>query len=206
MAVRRDGRPEPETETTVRSADWDGRDLAGERHDRVEFVDVDMTEVRTRGAAFSDCVFRGVRFNASEHTSTAFTNCVFTRCAFFDATFTGCKLVGSFFDACTYGLLKVSGGDWSFTGLPGADLGGASFEELRMREADLTGARLGGATVHDVDLSGAWLHRADLTGCDLRGSDLSALDPRTVELKDAVIDPIQAVVIATALGLEVRSG
>jgi hypothetical protein len=32
------------------------------------------------------------------------------------------------------------------------------------------------------------------------------LDPRTVELKDAVIDPIQAVVIATALGLEVRSG
>jgi uncharacterized protein YjbI with pentapeptide repeats len=57
-----------------------------------------------------------------------------------------------------------------------------------------------------VDLSGAWLHRADLTGCDLRGSDLSALDPRTVELKDAVIDPVQAVVIATALGLEVRSG
>jgi uncharacterized protein YjbI with pentapeptide repeats len=74
-----------------------------------------------------------------------------------------------------------------------------------MREADLTGTRFEGATLHRVDLSGAWLHRATLTGCDLRGSDLSALDPRTVELKDAIIDPVQAMVIATALGLQVRS-
>ena len=46
-----------------------------------------------------------------------------------------------------------------------------------MREADLTGANLSGASLRDVDLSGAQLHRATLTGCDLRGSDLSALAP-----------------------------
>jgi uncharacterized protein YjbI with pentapeptide repeats len=204
MADRKHGAPAPATETTVRSEDWDGRDLAGEHHDRVEFVDVDLTEAISQGSAFSDCTFRGVRFNASEHTNTAFTNCTFKRCSFFDATFTGCKLVGSTFDSCSYGLFKVSGGDWSFVGLPRADLSGAAFTDVRMREADLTGTRFGGATLHRVDLSGASLHRADLTGCDLRGSDLSALDPLTVELKNAVIDPGQAILIATALGLEVR--
>ncbi len=204
MAERGRGRTAPATDTTIRSEDWDGRDLDGESHERVEFVDVDMTEAVTRRSVFSECVFRGVRFNASEHVSTAFTNCVFTRCGFFDATFTGCKLVGSVFDSCTWDLLKVSGGDWSFTGLARAGLNGAAFDDVRMREADLTGARLDGAVLHRVDLSGAWLQRADLTGCDLRGSDLSALDPLTVELKDAVIDTGQAITVATALGLLVR--
>nr|BFE87695.1 hypothetical protein GCM10020093_102960 [Planobispora longispora] len=109
------------------------------------------------------------------------------------------------FDDCTFDLLKVDGGDWSFVGLPGAVLRGASFTGARMREADLTGARCEGATLREVDLSGAWLHRADLSRCDLRGSDLSSLDPLTTAIKDAVIDLRQAVTIATALGLQVRS-
>ncbi|MFA1541619.1 hypothetical protein [Actinomadura monticuli] len=35
-------------------------------------------------------------------------------------------------------------------------------------------------------------------------SDLSALDPSAATLRRAVIDPYQAVVLATALGLDVR--
>ncbi len=54
--------------------------------------------------------------------NAAFVNNTFTRCSFFDATFTGYRLVGSMFDGCTFGLLEVDGEDWSFTGLPGADL------------------------------------------------------------------------------------
>ncbi|MBF8185114.1 pentapeptide repeat-containing protein [Nonomuraea sp. K274] len=89
-------------------------------------------------------------------------------------------------------------------GLPGADLRGSAFHGTRLREADLTGARLEGAELRRADLSGAWLHGADLTKCDLRGSDLSTLDPHTVTLKDAIIDPFQATVVAAALGLIVR--
>src|SRR5258708_1932655 len=195
--------PGPETHTTIRSEDWDGSDLSDQRYDNVAFIDIDMTELQSEGTVFSECTFRGVRFNASAHTGSAFLNCTFVRCAFFDATFTGCKLVGSMFDGCTFGLLKATGGDWSFAGLPGADLRGTAFEDVRMREADLTGARCEGATFRQVDLSGGWFHGADLSRADLRGSDLSSLDPLTVQLKGAVIDPYQAVVIATALGLQV---
>ena len=117
MAEPVHGRPAAPTETTLSSANWDSRDLTGENHANVLFVDVDMTEAGGVGAAFTDCTFRGVRFNASSHTDAAFLNCTFVRCGFFDAEFSGCKLVGSQFDSCTYDLLKVDGGDWSFTGL-----------------------------------------------------------------------------------------
>jgi fluoroquinolone resistance protein len=204
MADRKHGEATPQTTSTIRAEDWPGHDLDGETYQQVEFVDVDMMELTSNRAVFTECTFRGVRLNVSAHTSTAFLNCTFARCTFFNATFTGCKLTGSMFDRCSYGPLTVAGGDWSFVGLPGADLSSASFTDVRMREADLTGAQCQGATLRRVDLSGAWLHRADLSGADLRGSDLTGLDPLTTGLRGAIIDPYQSVVIVTSLGLEVR--
>lgn len=204
MADRKHGHPPPPTPTEVRHEDWDRRDVSGQQHTRVAFLDVDMTEVTNAGAVFDECTFRDVQFNASTHTDAAFTNCTSTNCSFFDATFTRCKLVGSMFSRCSYGVIKVTGGDWSFVGLPGAKLSCASFENLRMREADLTGAVFEGAKLLGVDLSGAWLHSAKMSRCDLRGSDLSTLDPLTTEINRAVIDVDQAVVLAGALGLDVR--
>lgn len=205
VADRKHGIQPPPTNTTVRSEDWYGQDVSGQTHTRVAFVDVDLTEATNQGATFAECTFRGVRFNVSRHADAAFLNCTFTRCVFFDATFTNCKLVGSMFDRCTHGLMKVTGGDWSFVGLPGADLRTASFSNVRMREADLTGARCQGATIRRVDLTGAWLHMANLSRCDLRGSDLSSVDPLSVELNGALISADQACVIAANLGLDVRT-
>lgn len=204
MADRKHGLLPPPTESEVHHEDWDRRDLTGQQHTRVAFLDVDMTEVSGSGAVFDECTFRDVTLNAATLTDSAFTNCTFTRCSFFDATFTRCKMMGTMFDRCSYGVLKVFGGDWSFVGFPGADLRGASFRDCRLREADLTGARFEGASLTGADLSGAWLHAANLSGCDLRGSDLSTLDPLATEVKRAVIDVDQAVVLAGALGLDVR--
>ena len=202
VADRRQGRVAPATDSVVR--DWDDADPSGQTYRRVLFVDCDLTEVVNQGGVFEECIFRGVRFNASTHTDAAFVNCTFARSSFFDTTFTRCKVMGSMFDSCSYALLKVDGGDWSFVGLPGADLRGAQLTRVKLREADLTGLRAAGATLRDVDLSGAWLHSADLSGCDLRGSDLSTVDPLTVNLKNAIVDLTQAMVITTSLGLDVR--
>lgn len=197
--------PDRATDSEVRHEDWGGRQVRGETFTRVAFVEADLSEVVTEGALFDACTFQGVRFNVSEHVSSAFLNCAFARCSFFDATFTGCKLVGSTFDACSLDLLTVEGGDWSFVGMPAADLGNARFTGTRMREADLTGVRAVNGSLRGLDLSGASLARADLTGCDLRGSDLSAVDPGAVQLRGAVITGDQAVVLAFGLGLDVRA-
>jgi hypothetical protein len=61
-----------------------------------------------------------------------------------------------------------------------------------------------GAILRHLDLSAAELHQADLSGADLRGSHLSAVDPRAVGPAGAQVDVTQAVVLVTALGLNVR--
>jgi uncharacterized protein YjbI with pentapeptide repeats len=205
VAERRYGTPAPETRSTVSGADWSGEDISGQTHTAVLFVDLDLTEAENDGAVFNDCTFRRARFNLSVHANAAFVNCTFSNCNFFDARFTDCKLVGSMFDRCTFDVTKVVGGNWSLVGLPGADLRRATFSGVRMREADLTGVRCEGSSLRDVDLSGASLHGAKLTECDLRGSDLSALVPDEVELRGAIVTLDQAVVIAEALGLDVRA-
>lgn len=188
--------------TEVARDDWGGREVRGEAFTDTAFVECDLSEVTTEGAVFDRCTFRGTRFNVSSHTATAFVNCLFERCSFFDSAFTGCKLVGSRFVACSFDLLKVEGGDWSFTTLARADLSSAAFTGVRMREADLRGARA--TCLRDVDLSAAQLEEADLSGCDLRGADLTSLVPSTVRLAGAVITAEQAVLLAIAQGLEVR--
>ncbi|MBH1934779.1 pentapeptide repeat-containing protein [Streptomyces sp. AV19] len=189
----------------IRDEDWHGRRLTpDDRHERHTFLDTDWTEVENEGAVFEECDFAGVRFNASRHTGAAFVNCTFRDCTFFDTKFTDCKFAGSRFQGAAFTLLEVSGGDWSFTDLAGADLRGAVFDRVRMREADLTAARLEGATLTRTDLSSAALHNSRLTGADLRGSDIGSLDPRTVDLSDALVDLTQAAAIVAALGLKVE--
>ena len=43
MADRKHGVAAPPTETTIRSRDWEFRDLEREAFHRVQFVDVDLT-------------------------------------------------------------------------------------------------------------------------------------------------------------------
>ena len=141
MADRLLGTPRPPTTATFDVAAWDGAPFSGTRHEAVLFDAIDLSELTVRGASFADCTFREVRFNASKLTDTAFTNCTFVHCSFFDVSFTTCKLVGSVFDRCDHKLMAVEGGDWSLVGLPGADLTEAWFSKVRMREADVSGAR-----------------------------------------------------------------
>ena len=206
MADRRGGAAAPKPDVTQSSVDWSDEDISEQTHTRVLFVDLDLTEARNAGAVFTECTFKRAKFNASEHVGAAFLNCTFVNCNFFDAKFTECKMVGSMFDRCTFEITQITGGNWSLVGLPGADLRSATLVGVRMREADLTGARCEESTFHDVDLAGALLHKANFAGCDLRGSDVSAFDPETTGIRGALVTIEQAVVIAEALGLDIRPG
>ena len=204
MPDRAFGQPTAPTTSTIRADGWDpDASIDGRAFDAVLFTGLDLSEGIERGARFTDCTFRTVRLHASTHRDAAFLNCTFIDCSFFDVSFIGCKLVGTMFDRCRFGPTTVEGGDWSLVGLPGADLRQVTFRALRMREADLTGARLDETVLRDVDLAGAWLHEASFQGTDLRGSDLTSLDPIHAEIGGAQIDVEQALVIATTLGLRI---
>lgn len=205
MAERVSLAPRPPTTSTIANANWDGAKLDREQHSDVLFTDLDMTEARNAGSVFNRCTFRRARFNSSTHADAAFLNCTFIGAKFFDARFMRCKLVGSLFEACSFEIMQVKDGDWSFADLAGAALGSAQFDSVRLREADLTRAFCKGSVLRNCDLSGAGMQGADLTECDLRGSDVSTVDPREVTLTGAIVDIKQTVAIAQALGLDVRS-
>jgi uncharacterized protein YjbI with pentapeptide repeats len=206
MVDRRHGWQAAATTSTISGEDLYGEDFTGRSVDHVLYIDVDLTEsTAAGGASFDECSFRNVKFNAAVFEGAAFTNCAFTNCNFFTATITDCKMVGSMFDRCTFDRLSVVGGDWSFVGLPGAALGKATFSDVRMREADLSGVQGNGMTLRRCDLSGAVFDKASLENAELRGSDLSGIEPGTVNLRGAIIDFNQAILIATAYGLDVRA-
>lgn len=204
MAERKYGAAAPKTTETITSLDWYGQVLSNQKYERALFVDLDLSEAQSRGAVFNECTFRRARFNGSTHQSSAYINCTFISCNFFDSKFIDSKFVGSMFNDCQFHHMRVADSDWAFVGLPGADLEKASFLRTRLREADLTGARCHGSSVRESDLSGAWLHSADFTKCDLRGSDLSALDPKETQIKEAIINLDQTLMIAENLGFDVR--
>lgn len=183
---------------------WDGADLSGRTFQRVTFLDVDLTEASGSGVTFEHCTFRDCDLNAARFTDSAFVNCTFVRSSLFGARLEGCKLVGTAFDRCRFGAFEAVGGSWRFVRLPAADLRKTTFRRVDLREADLSAARFGGATLHHLDLVGAELHQTDFTGADLRGSDLSTFDLRDAVVRKAVVDLDQAVALVRSLGIDVR--
>lgn len=184
---------------------WDGQDISGQQHTRVEFADIDLTEAKNNGTVFTECVFQRCRFNVSEHRDAAFVNCTFKSCSFFDTKFVECKFVGSIFERCTYDLMQITGGNWSHVSMPKADLGKAVLRGVRLREADFDGVRAVEGSIRDCDLSAASLLGTNFAGCDLRGSDLGALKFEDSDLRDAIITAEQATMLAVAMGLDVRA-
>jgi len=135
------GHAPPATASTLANEDWYAKTVVGDTFTRVLFTDLELTEATLQGVVFTECTFRRAQFNCSTHRDTAFVNCTFANCSFFETTFTDCKLMGSTFDRSTFDLMRASGGNWSHVGLARADLRKASFDAVRLREADLTGAR-----------------------------------------------------------------
>jgi uncharacterized protein YjbI with pentapeptide repeats len=80
----------------------------------------------------------------------------------------------------------------------------ARFENCDLREAVFTEADLGNVVFQRCDLTHADLRGSKLTGADLRGSIISGMQVGAPELKGAIIDPTQAVQVASLLGLSVK--
>lgn len=185
--------------------DWYGEELADRVFRECAFVEMDLTEVSTRGARFESCTFDRVRLNASIHVQTAFTACTFVGCSLFDASFEGCRMDGTSFERCTLTPLTVSGGSWWGVALVRAKLGDLALRNLRLAEADLTGADLRGADLRGADLTGAVLRGTLLDRADLRDAALVGADLTDVRVRGARLDLAGALALAESLGAVVET-
>jgi uncharacterized protein YjbI with pentapeptide repeats len=80
----------------------------------------------------------------------------------------------------------------------------ARFERCSLREASFAGANLSGVVFAGCDLTRADLRNTKLAGADFRGSTLDGLQVGIKDLQGAIIDPTQAVHLASLLGMTVQ--
>jgi uncharacterized protein YjbI with pentapeptide repeats len=132
-----------------------------------------------------------------------FARCTFRRTSFFAAALLGCKLVGSGFSSCTLTPMQVEGGDWSFVSLEGSDLTGVDLSGVRLDEADLSGANLTRATFRGARMSRSVLAGATLDETDLAGAALDGVDLRGLDWRRTKLDPVQLLLLAEQLGIDV---
>ncbi|HEX6287839.1 MAG TPA: pentapeptide repeat-containing protein [Herpetosiphonaceae bacterium] len=78
------------------------------------------------------------------------------------------------------------------------------FERCNLHATSFHGADLSGVVFKDCDLSQADLQGAKLVGADLRGSTVDGLKVGVKEMQGAIIDPTQAALVASLLGITVR--
>ncbi|HEV8532923.1 MAG TPA: pentapeptide repeat-containing protein [Methylomirabilota bacterium] len=80
-----------------------------------------------------------------------------------------------------------------------AEFNSCNFEDANFLGADLQGCIFRGCNLHNADMRGAKLREADLRGSVIEGLRLNPAD-----IHGAVVDPSQAMILATLLGIRIR--
>ncbi|MEO1028306.1 MAG: pentapeptide repeat-containing protein [Pseudomonadota bacterium] len=132
---------------------------------RINLREVSFLEVDFSNADLSGADLRGARLGSSFFEQPAnFKGALLT-----DALLTNTKVDGANFSGANLAGVKIKDGSWSKIIAQGTDFSGAQFGILFAREADLRGANLKGASMHDVNLFKARFEGADLRGVTLSG-------------------------------------
>lgn len=116
----------------------------------------------------------------------------------------GCRLVGANWEHATVEDVVFKDCNLEYGLFWEASFKAVRFEHCALREASFAGTNLAGVVFANCDLVRADLRNTKLVGADFRGSKLDGLQVGIKELQGAIIDPSQAVQLATLLGLSVR--
>jgi uncharacterized protein YjbI with pentapeptide repeats len=166
---------------------------------------------------YTEQVFKELRLEQAELTSSEFYDCTFAHCSFTESVLRRCRFVNCAFQACDLSLVKwpdswfsgsrfeaskLIGVNWTKAHWPAARLG----EPLRFSKCvishstfiglTLRGIHITDCVAHDVDFRETDLSQADFSGTDLSESLFSRTNLTEADLSRACnyhIDPSQNV-------------
>jgi uncharacterized protein YjbI with pentapeptide repeats len=181
---------EPTEAYDVSPANLQGAALAGKDLPDVkcgDFTRADLTGARLHGS-YQRADFREANLTGADLEMGDLSHADLRGASLPGANLKGVQLRGARLEGLELSGLDLEGAtlaDASAEGivLAGANLAEASARRVKLRRADLSGARLAGAFLDDADLEGANLRGADLSGARLARANLSAAD-----LTDARLD------------------
>lgn len=97
--------------------------------------------------------------------------------------------------------LTANHSDFSFSDFSEADLSYSNFSNCNFENVILVAANLQCAALTDCNLLDIEWHDAVLRELDLRGAMFNTINPKTLDLKDVVISPVQFEMLSEHLGL-----
>lgn len=186
------------------------------RYSELSFGKLDFRAQCADQAKLENCKAVGTNFSETELRSSRLIDVEFDRCTIMNADWHGVTLRRAHFDICSITALKLVESklqDVVFKGCKGplssfrfAKLETVTFDECILTEADFYSTEFVNVVFVNCDLQQADFSRSKLKGIDLRTSKIEGIKAGPAELTGAIIDPAQAIVLARAMGLDVRLG
>ncbi len=158
-----------------------------------------LERVQLAGGQFESMTCKDVRLIGCDLANIRAGRMALVRVALID-----CRLTGITATALDWQDVLIQGGDVRYAQFRGGKFRSCEFIESNWQEADLTNADLSGSVFRSCSLNRADLHGAKLRNTDFRRSDVEGLLVGMNDLRGAIVDPAQAIVLAGLMGLQIR--
>ncbi|BDI29690.1 hypothetical protein CCAX7_17410 [Capsulimonas corticalis] len=197
-----DGAPDGvlEPERIYEALHWIDRDHSYQEADNLEIRRSLLQRVNWSGAVLRKIQVSDARFQECDLSNADWGDGGAQR-----VEMAGCRMTGFRAEDAFFRDLRWDECSASFSHFHQARFKGAHFEGCNFRDADFYGADLTGVVFHNCDLTRARFTEAVCVDTDFRTSTIDELVIGVREWRGAILDPFQTVVLASLLGVQVRT-
>ena len=158
-----------------------------------------LEHVQFADGQFGSAVWKDVRLVNCDLANVRAHRLILTRVEFVD-----CRLTGFSAASLEWQDVLIRNTDLRYAQLAGGAFRNCEFQQCECAEADFQNADLSGSVIRTCRLTGADLQAAKLRHTDFRGSEIEGMLVGLHDLRGAVVDAAQAIVLARLLGVEIR--
>lgn len=174
-----------------------------------EFRDMDLRRLITYNSVIKNSNLSNNEFDGADLTETRFVNCDFSNTIFNNASvhnveFVNCKMIGVSFDESRIKNVKFYESLLNLSGISESKLENVLFEETRMISSDFFNNKFKNIGFENCELTESRFIDTSLAGVDISSSHFESLSIKREDLEGCIVSSMQAVQMATLLGLVVK--
>lgn len=159
------------------------------------FSEINLTDANLKSAMFLDCKFSHCNLSNVSFLNVVLKSVVFENCNLMGVNWTEVRKGGDYsFESCKL----------DYACFQSVDLRNFKFQDCTIREADFSGANLSKASLQGCELSGTSFANVNIEKADFRRARNYFIDPKFAKIKEAKFSFPDAIVLLTAMGVEVE--
>ncbi len=183
--------------------------IQGKRLQELERTNLRVDAFRVEGSVLERVQLAGGRFGSAVWKDVRLTGCDLAnlrahRLALVRVELIDCRLTGFSATALDWQDVLIRNGDVRYAQFQGGKFRSCEFDGCNWQEADLQNADLAGSVFRSCSLARADLHGAKLQDTDFRKSEVEGMLVGMGDLRGAIVEPVQAMILARVLGLQIK--